>query len=535
MAWPPAGLVSKIALFSVLFLGVVLLQWRGNAFQSELGAHADEPAHYITGLMVRDYVAAGFPGPPLTYARNYYLHYPKVALGHWPPFFYLLQAAWTLVFTPSRTSVMLLMTAIAALLSAVLCETLQKEFSLAVGAGAAALFISLPAIEEFSRVLMAEMLVALLVTLAVLAYGRYLDTERWQPAAWFGAWVILAMLTKGSAIQLALVPPFAVLLSGRWYLLRRFSFWLPAILVCAVAGPWYAWIPGAQHESVARFGDISLRADRLTETLAAWAGMLGVVLLTAAVLGLLLCVTRLRRESSAGKWTAGIAVLLGAYVVRLFVGAFEERHLVANLAVLMMFAAAGANWLFTRWWQGFATPKAIFVALSLLVMVGLNIHASPVKRSYGFSEVAERLLSHSEFKGSVFFVCSGAQGEGMLISEVAMREPRPGHIVLRASKMLASSDWMGLDYRQLYHDPNEILQFLESIPVGIVIIDGDGRRSPHGALLYEGLRSHPERWELLASPPGSDILVYRLIGHEGKPIGKIRISMRSAIYGNFSN
>ena len=37
--------------------------------------------------------------------------------------------------------------------------------------------------------------------------------------------------------------------------------------------------------------------------------------------------------------------------------------------------------------------------------------------------------------------------EGLLISEVAARESRPGHIVLRASKMLASEDWMGRDYQ----------------------------------------------------------------------------------------
>jgi hypothetical protein len=531
-------------LFSLYFLSVVLLQWRGNTFRGELGANPDEPAHYITGLMVRDYIAGGFPGPPLLYARNYYVHYPKVALGHWPPVFYILQAAWTLVFTPSRTSVMLLMAAITALLGTVVCETLRKEFSLGVGVSAATLLISLPVVEEFSHVLMAEMLLTLLVFLAVLAYGRYLETERWQPAAWFGVWFILAMLTKGSAIQLALVPPFAVLLSGRWYLLGRFSFWLPAILVCGVAGPWYAWVPGAQHESVARFGGILFYRDRVTATPAAWAGMLGVVLLAAVALGLTIYGSQFRRGSAGGKWTASIAVLLGAYLVRLFIGAFEERHLMVNLPVLMMFAAAGGNWLFhRRWWQGWAaTSKTFLVGLSLVTLIGVNIRASPLKRSHGFSEVARNLLSHPEFKNSVILVCADAAGEGMLISEVAMRESRPGHIVLRASKMLASSDWMGRNYTSLFHDPKEMLSYLEGIPAGIVVIDADGLRMPHGRLLYSGIQSHPETWEPLAwARTGNNnggvgnILVYRLVGHEGKPVGKIQIPMKSGLYGGFSN
>ena len=52
----------------------------------------------MTGLMVRDYIAAGFPDSPFRFAENYYLHYPKVAIGHWPPVFYSIQAAWMLIF-----------------------------------------------------------------------------------------------------------------------------------------------------------------------------------------------------------------------------------------------------------------------------------------------------------------------------------------------------------------------------------------------------------------------------------------------------
>jgi hypothetical protein len=107
--------------------------------------------------------------------------------------------------------------------------------------------------------------------------------------------------------------------------------------------------------------------------------------------------------------------------------------------------------------------------------------------------------------------------------------------------MLASDDWMGRHYRLTFQDQREVLQYLEGIPVGIVIIDGDGRNTPHGRLLYEGIQSHPEKWELLAQyPPTSgsnprtcDIHVYRLIGHEGRPVGKIRIPM--GLYGSFEN
>jgi hypothetical protein len=538
-------LVSRILLFSLYFVCVVLLQWRANTFRSELGGDPDEPAHYVTGLMVHDYIAAGFPGSPMPYARDYYLHYPKVALGHWPPFFYVVQAVWTLVFTTSRTSVMLLMAAITALLATVLCESLRDECSLAVGMGAAALMISVPVIEEASHLLMAEMLVALLVLLAVLAYGRYLDTEGWRPALWFGIWFTLALLTKGTAIQLALVPPLAVLFGRRWHLLRRFSFWLPAILVLSIAGPWYLRVPGAQHESVARYGGLTFFRYRLTETPVDWADMLGIVLLAAATLGLLICCRQILRGSAAGKWTASLAVLLGVYLVRPFIGAFEDRHLVVNIPVLLMFSAMGAAWCLRqpRWQRLKATPRNLLVGLVLIALVSFNVRESPVKLHYGFSEAAQDLLSRPAFKDSVFLICGSPTSEGVLISEVAARESRPGHIVLRASKMLASQDWMGLHYQPIFHDQDDVLQYLESIPTGIVIIDAEGRETPHGHLLSQGIQLHPEKWELLAQyPPGGgghfragDIQVYRLIGHEGRPVSKIRIPMRSGLYGDFEN
>ncbi len=341
-------MVSRILLFCLYFVCVALLQWRGNAFRSELSGSPDEPAHYVTGLMVHDYIAAGFPGSPLPYARNYYLHYPKVALGHWPPFFYVVQAGWTLLFTVSRASVMLLMAAITALLATILCEVLYKELSLAIGMSAAALFISLPVIQEFSHLVMAEMLVALLVLLAVLAYGRYLDTESWQPAAWFGIWFTLALLTKGTGIQLALVPPLSVLFGGRWHLLKRLSFWLPAMIVLGIAGPWYLWVPDAQHESVARFGGVRSNWERLTGTPVALADMLGIVLLVAATVGLLICCTRILRGSVGGKWIASVTVLMGAYLSRFFIGAYEARHLLVNIPMLLMFAALCADWCFRQ-------------------------------------------------------------------------------------------------------------------------------------------------------------------------------------------
>ena len=530
-----ADLIRKVLVFCLFWGGASVLQFRAHAFQSEFGSDPDEPAHYVTGLMVHDYALSGFAKRPLEYARDYYVHYPKVALGHWPPFFYLVQAVWTLAFAPSRTAVMLLMGAITALLATLLSETISKEMSFGIGAGVSALFISLPIVERFSAAVMSELLLSSLLFLAMLSYGRYLDTERWQPAAWFGAWSALAILTKGTAIQLALVPPFALLLTRRWHLVRRFSFWLPGIMVVALAAPWYLRVPGAQHELVAHYGGIEWRPERFTGTIINWAYMTGVIPAAAALLGLAIYARKLQRAEASGKWIAASAVLLGTYLIRIVIGAFEDRQLIVDIAILLMFAAGAIHWLLSRshlkiWW---------LAALSVLILIGLNVRASPLKRHFGFSEVAENLLQHPEFKESIILVCSNATGEGMMISEIAMREHRPGHIVLRGSKMLASVDWMGWDYSLLFRDAEEMFRYLDGIPVGVVVIDGKGRQTPHGRMLYQAIREHPANWEPVPWQPdktgaGADnILIFRLVGQEQRKPRRIQIPMKSGLYGNF--
>src|SRR5258705_5496858 len=101
-----ARLVRPQLLAFALFVGVtVALQILGGAYQAEFGGYPDEPAHYVTSLMVRDYIAGMDYTDPMTFARNYYAHYPKVAIGHWPPFLYLIQGLWMLVLPTSRTSI----------------------------------------------------------------------------------------------------------------------------------------------------------------------------------------------------------------------------------------------------------------------------------------------------------------------------------------------------------------------------------------------------------------------------------------------
>ena len=80
----PASEFVAVALLCLV--AVALLQWQPAPF-AEFSGYPDEASHYLSGLLVRNYIAAGFPSSPIPYAEKFYIQYPYIGIGHWPPFF----------------------------------------------------------------------------------------------------------------------------------------------------------------------------------------------------------------------------------------------------------------------------------------------------------------------------------------------------------------------------------------------------------------------------------------------------------------
>jgi len=90
------GFLSCLILFFILLALNVVLQLANDSYGADFGAHPDEAAHVVTSLMVRDYMVGGFIEElnPVDYAKRYYDFFPKVAIGHYPPLFYMFGGAW---------------------------------------------------------------------------------------------------------------------------------------------------------------------------------------------------------------------------------------------------------------------------------------------------------------------------------------------------------------------------------------------------------------------------------------------------------
>ena len=110
----------SIACSLAIFAGVILFQYHRQAYRTDLASHPDEAAHFVTGVAVLDYVTTAFGSNPVSFAETYYVHYPKFALGHWPPLFYGMQALWFAAFGAIPLNGILLIGAVTAITGIVL-------------------------------------------------------------------------------------------------------------------------------------------------------------------------------------------------------------------------------------------------------------------------------------------------------------------------------------------------------------------------------------------------------------------------------
>ncbi|MFZ0921437.1 MAG: glycosyltransferase family 39 protein, partial [Candidatus Acidiferrales bacterium] len=457
-----ARFLSNFLIWLILFVPVLCLQWYDHAFLGEFGGYPDEPAHYVTGLMFRDYFASLHYFSPFQFAENYYVHYPKVGIGHWPPVFYVVEAFWTLIFSTSRASLMVLMAVFSALLAFTLYTILKDKLGRPVALAAAFILVALPTVQAQAGMLMADIPVAFFSLLAAWSFGRFLDTERSLDALRFGAFSCVAIMTKGSGFALMLVPLIAIPLSRKWNLVRRPALWASAAIVLTVCGPWY-WLTrrmlSGSWDSV-HSSSFSTALFYVEHSL----GILGWGLTILAVVGIVVVFRELLRSPQTnGMWASLVGLAAGVYILLFVVPTGrEDRYLLPVIPVAVAFSAMGAKYiaskLLAKWPSAAARAASVALLVLCFVFTGLSF---PRAYSRGYGAVAKMLVSDPVLDRSVILVSSDAEGEGMLISEIAMRDRRPGHIVLRASEVLARSDWNGGNYRLFYSSPQDLQRYLE--------------------------------------------------------------------------
>jgi hypothetical protein len=497
--------ISDLGFILLIMALVAIFHLLSGSASSELGSHPDEAAHFVTGLMVRDYLASGFRESPLRYADEYYRHYPKIGLGVWPPFFYVVQAVWTLLFRGGVESVLRLMGVLEIGLAILTARWLWREFGWVEAVTGAVLLTALPLAQQYSNMVMAEMLSGLLMFGAAGFFALYIEGEEWRGAVGFGVCAGLAIMTKGTGLALALMPALAILFTGRYGLLKRRSLWVAALLAGVIAGPW-TWHFRNEGRGGWEEPSPSLHFTRMAvafygrEMCVALGWMVAALALAGAV-SLLLPGTR--KPAIA---FCSLALVLGVWIFQCLtpVG-LEARHLMPAMPALIVMAMTGLHAMTER--RPGARPAVAAGLLAVFFVwpaifrpampppgygsIGNDVALSPFriprKRWGGFENMAEGALAAGATER--ILIASDARGEGMFIADMAARDPhRPSYTVERASKILAASTWSGSGYQSLYQTPDQAREALAKAGIGLVVTDASlVPLPPHDKLVMEAM------------------------------------------------
>ena len=482
--WPAAAIIGVILL---------IVQISSGAYRREFMGHPDEAAQFVSGLMVYDYLATLPRGNPIAWAGQYYLHYPKVAIGHWPPGYQAMEAVWWLFLGPSRMTAMWLQWLIGVAALTMLYRLSRPALPLWITAAILALTIAAPVFQQSLEQAMADLGCLLWSVLLMQACVRLVEKQ--DRTAWLltALWLLAAALTKGTAVCLAPVPLAALLASRKP--IRVPPRLLAAGIACLLgAAAWYLSVGG-----IRAWGGMSFDVP--------WPG--GLIGHLAGWGFLALAVFGLRRNPLALVAGSVVVCTLGvSFVVRAMQ---EDRHwMIALPAILVLSGLAISR--FRRPWvaAGLLTAAAALFPFQ-------RYHEPPSEFGGMLREIA---------RPSRMLVSSGGWGEGAFIAVAGLAERRPASFVIRATKVLAATGWSGEGYRLVTTTGDAVARRLDELAVDVVVLHTPPGYTPrpHHTLLGNTVRGNPA-WR----PCGSalDLLAYCRTGAPQIP----RQPLRLRVYG----
>jgi 4-amino-4-deoxy-L-arabinose transferase-like glycosyltransferase len=467
--------VSNFAPAIVLTAVVLTLQILSGAYHADFDASADEPAHVVSSLMVRDYLVSGTLMHPWEFAQTYYVHYPKVAILHWPPLFHLLEAIWMLAAGRSRIALLAFQAAVGAALVIAVFMCLRREQLVWVAFLAAAVLAFTGTVQATAAMVSPDLLLALLVFCAAAEYAQYTITGNSRCAWWSAAFAVAALATHGRAAPLLLLPIVAPLLVRvtALRLAALLAVVLAYILLPTLLGQAYPFSPTSTFHNSLEF------AWRLASAVTWPVFALTLIGIAAAFRG--------PQRSGA---RVMIALLLSCWIFHSVVRVpFSEIYLITALPATIVLAAGGAAVLLR-----FAPRTAEMSLVALFVCVAVaDVYAMQRKPSLG----ARSLVADNSIyldPQTIWLVAGTPVFEGAVIAETALRDRHQEHIVLRASKMLARSTWSGDNYRPVFQNWRSVSDFLDGAHIGWVICQ-DELSTPHGGQLMTALLVRPQKFQ----------------------------------------
>ena len=361
----------------------------------------------------------------MAFATDFYDHFPKVGLGHWPPGFYLLQLPWLMLVDDSPASVVLLMALLSALTAGILAMLMSRVFPAPVAVGVGLVWLLMRPTVSLSGAVMTEVPLALVTVLALAAWDVFARHNRRSYALLFGLIVGAGTLVKLPAVALLLIPVAA----GHKFAARRSVYvWraLSVIIALAIGVPWTVYFLDVVRKN-ALYSTFSL--DYTLLALPFYSGgvvqSLGWTIALGVVAWIVALISR-RGDRLDPLEQASMTAFIGfAIIFAVIPAGFEQRYVLPAVVPLVILSTYGFKRLLARvragaWRTGLA---AAVIALAIVESVG--VHGLPYRDIHGYRQAMERVKRACD-SDCVLLVISDANGEGSFVSEAVQLRDKGG-------------------------------------------------------------------------------------------------------------
>jgi hypothetical protein len=208
-------------------------------------------------------------------------------------------------------------------------------------------------------------------------------------------------------------------------------------------------------------------------------------------------------------WAAMLSLVISAWVFHVMVPVeWDDRLMVTALPAVAALAGNGVQVLRSRLsiasrGREIACDAAIAVCILLAAAWGLEHAERKPDLNY------HQLVANCTLCGDkVTLIAADGLNEGALIAEQSLADPARSHTILRGSKVLAHSTWVGRQYQMLYTSDAALAAYLEQSDVSLVLVQrGDGV-PPHALQLRRILTAEPQ-WEPVPQSLVNTIEIFR--------------------------
>ncbi len=512
-AWLTTARLVSLALFT---LASAVLQYWDNAYRSPLVRYPDEPAHFVTALMIHEYLL--HPTVHMVrFAEQYYLHYPEVAIGHWPPVLHFILGLWMVPFGATTTAALLLFALLSGFLVLFTGEIVARYVGRPYAFPAALFLLFLSITRAATGMIMTELPLALWCLVACVSCASFFRSSEPRYMRLFALFATLAILTKADGICVAAVPAAGIVLRRKFNLLRKSSYWVPWIAVALLCGSYtlltyrlaaHGWSAG-QHYSTTFI--LSMLAVGLADFFKAL-GVTGTILLVAGIWSVM--ENYRHRDPVDPIWPILISFVA---VLLIFESAgpwgMEPRKLFPLVAPSVVLIAAGSKWIIIRLQRLRVPTLAGAALLGFLVAIPRSAFALPPRHDCALLPAARRLARLPELEGAAILVAG--DHAGAFIAAIADADHHPRHYVLRSTKHLLKCGWSGRDCVSRFEGIEQLRLFLDKVPVSGIVTEQDKKQDISIPGLLAVARSNPA-WEQL-SDGAVHIFVNRTAGRNRQP------------------